>query len=111
MLDDALAAGASAGDGSKPAAPSAEAYADAVATYLGLGVSRTADFGTSLATWSDARETSIANLFARQAIPMVWDFAEVNRRLRARSGGCRPFGGRVHDGAIGVALAASARAI
>jgi putative DNA methylase len=55
----------------------AEGYADAVATYLGVAVSRLADMNCSLARWKPIMDQSIG-LFARQAIPMVWDFAEVN---------------------------------
>ncbi len=55
----------------------AEAYADAVATYLGLGVGRAADYWSNNATWANGGEF-IRNSFARQAIPMVWDFAESN---------------------------------
>ncbi len=55
----------------------ASQYADDVATYLGMGVSRTTDSLNSLTSWSSGRDQS-RNLFARQAIPMVWDFAEVN---------------------------------
>jgi putative DNA methylase len=55
----------------------ASAYADAVATYLACGVSRGADFWSSLATWTPSGEF-IGHTFTRQAIPMVWDFAEGN---------------------------------
>ncbi|GAA4891308.1 DUF1156 domain-containing protein [Tessaracoccus lubricantis] len=79
VLTDALAAGLEPGerlDGAEPGdVAGAEAYADAVATYLGLGVSRLADIACSLARWENTRE-QIRNLFARQAIPMVWDYAE-----------------------------------
>ena len=55
----------------------AQAYVDAVATYLGLGVGRAADYWSSIATWANSGEF-IRSSFARQAIPMVWDFAESN---------------------------------
>ncbi len=55
----------------------AAAYADAVATYLGLAVSRTTNTINSFSVWSQSREQSV-NLFSRQAIPMAWDFPEVN---------------------------------
>jgi len=55
----------------------AQAYADAVATYLGLGVTRLSDMGSSQCGWHSGRET-IRNAFARQALPMVWDYAEAN---------------------------------
>lgn len=53
----------------------AESYADAIATYLGMGVSRLADIANSLCRWESSK-SQIRNLFGRQAIPMVWDFAE-----------------------------------
>ena len=55
----------------------AQAYADAVATYLGLGVTKLADRGSSLCGW-DSGYVKIRNTFGRQALPMVWDFAEGN---------------------------------
>lgn len=55
----------------------AENYADAVTTYLGLGVSKTADYSSSLVVWSQTRDQA-KNTFARQALPMVWDFSEIN---------------------------------
>ena len=53
------------------------AYANAVVTYLGLAVSRTANSVSSLAIWSQSRDQSV-NVFSRQALPMTWDFPEVN---------------------------------
>ena len=78
VLADALAAGMDAdvprlADGGT----GARAYADVVATYLGLGVGRATDYWSSNATWVNGGEF-IRNTFARQAIPMVWDFAESN---------------------------------
>ncbi len=55
----------------------AHAYADAVATYLGLGVSRMSDICNSSCRWESSK-TQVRNLFGRQAIPMVWDYAEPN---------------------------------
>ena len=75
---DALAAGFSddttqlEGGGS-----GALAYAQAVTTYLALGVSRLADICNSLCRWESSK-TQVRNLFGRQAIPMIWDFAENN---------------------------------
>ena len=78
VLKDALAAGM---DSDAPrfadGGTGAQAYADAVATYLGLGIGRAADYWSSNATWNSSGE-KIRNTFARQAIPMVWDFAESN---------------------------------
>lgn len=77
VLQDALAQGMPAGERLEAGGTGAEAYADAVATYLGLVVSRTADRLSSLSSW-DSSNPKIRNTFSRQAIPMVWDFAEAN---------------------------------
>ena len=53
------------------------AYADAVATYLAFAVDKTAEYGCTLVPW-DSKDDRPKGLFARQAIPMLWDFAEVN---------------------------------
>jgi len=55
----------------------ATAYADAVGVYLGFAISKLADRGSSICGWDSSRD-SLRNTFARQAIPMVWDFAEAN---------------------------------
>jgi adenine-specific DNA methylase len=54
-----------------------EEYAKAVTGYLGLIVSRCSDFETVLCRWQPQWEF-IPNLFARQALPMVWDYSELN---------------------------------
>ena len=55
----------------------ARAYADAVATYLAFGVDKIADYHSNICSWHSGRDT-IRNTFARQAIPMTWDFTEAN---------------------------------
>ncbi len=55
----------------------ATAYADAVCTYCGLSVDKCADYNSSLVVWSPTRDQA-KSTFARQALPMVWDYAEVN---------------------------------
>ena len=77
VLEDALAAGIPASERLEDGGVGAEAYADAVATYLALAVSRTTDYSSNLCSWHSGRD-SIRNLFSRQAIPMVWDYAEAN---------------------------------
>jgi putative DNA methylase len=59
-----------------------EEYANAIATYLGLLVSRLANSHCTIALWSPTRDQS-KNAFSRQAIPMTWDFVEVNPFARA----------------------------
>jgi putative DNA methylase len=57
--------------------PDSQAYADAVATYLAFAVDKCSDYWSSISTWNIIPET-IRNTFSRQAIPMTWDYAEVN---------------------------------
>jgi hypothetical protein len=66
---DATAAGLTADE--------VEAYARTVTTFLALAVDRCADFNNSLCRWS-ASNQKVMNLFARQALPMVFDSAEAN---------------------------------
>lgn len=75
---DALAAGLPADetplrDGGK----GAKSYAEAVSVYLGMSVSKESVFLNSLSRWR-AGENKTAPAFGRQAIAMVWDYAEVN---------------------------------
>jgi putative DNA methylase len=76
-LADALAAGMPRGARLEAGGSAAEAYADAIATYLGMTISRQADLGNALCRWEPNAECP-RQLFARQAVPMVWDFAEGN---------------------------------
>jgi len=55
----------------------ANAYADAIATYLAIALDKGIDYWSSICSWHSGRDT-IRNTFARQAIPMIWDFAEAN---------------------------------
>ncbi|MBX6773123.1 MAG: DUF1156 domain-containing protein [Chloroflexi bacterium] len=54
-----------------------EEYARAVTTFLALALDRCADFNCSLSRWKPSGQQQM-QLFGRQAIPMVWDFAEAN---------------------------------
>jgi len=82
---DAGSAGLPGTAGVSPAKESAQdaraprAYAATVTTFLALALDRCADYCNALCRW-DPREKGqrLNNLFARQAIPMVWDFAEAN---------------------------------
>ncbi|WP_165774576.1 DUF1156 domain-containing protein [Candidatus Viridilinea mediisalina] len=56
-------------------AATASAYADAVATYLALGVSRLSDISNALCCWENTK-TQVRHLFTRHAISMLWDFGE-----------------------------------
>jgi putative DNA methylase len=55
----------------------ATAYAEAVAVYLGLTTSKETAFMNSLARWR-AGEDKSAPAFGRQALPIVWDYADIN---------------------------------
>jgi putative DNA methylase len=55
----------------------AAAYAEAVATLLAFCVDKTAEYSCTSVVWY-AKEDRPKGLFARQAIPMVWGYAEVN---------------------------------
>jgi putative DNA methylase len=61
----------------------AKAYAEAVSVYLGFIVDKCSDYNSSICSWI-SQLGAVRNTFARQAIPMVWDFVEVN-----------PFSGKV----------------
>jgi putative DNA methylase len=79
VLVDALAAGLPEGDRLEAGGTGAAAYADAVVTYLGLAVSKMTDYNNSLCRWlNQPKNEIVGSLFARQAIPMTWDFAEAN---------------------------------
>lgn len=55
----------------------ATAYADAIAIYLTQATSRWSDMSNAFASWNNTNQ-NIRALFARQAIPMNWDFAELS---------------------------------
>lgn len=54
-----------------------EEYAKAILTYLGIFVDRQAVYNSNLCSWHNTREI-MQNPFGRPALPMVWDFAELN---------------------------------
>lgn len=55
----------------------ARAYGEAVGVYLAFIVDKMADYHSSICSWNSAGE-KMRNVFGRQAIPMVWDYAEAN---------------------------------
>ena len=61
------------------------ARAEAVCAYLATVMDRVADASSSIVRWVPQGEFT-TNTYARQALPMVWDFGETN-----------PFGGAVGD--------------
>jgi adenine-specific DNA methylase len=52
-------------------------YAIVVASYLALGVSRIVDYMSSLCRHDNTQERTVG-VFARNVIPIVWDYSELN---------------------------------
>ena len=88
ILADAAAAGL-ADDGMRlrEGGRGSVAYADAIVTYLAFAVDKLADTASTICTW-DRSLCKIRTTFARQAIPMTWDYAEGNP-LGTRTGSFR----------------------
>ena len=84
---DAIAAGMpDHGIGLESGGSDATAYADGVAVYLSFVLSRQANYSSTLCAWSSHPKDELAKqVFMRQGLPMVWDFAENN--LFPNSGG------------------------
>ena len=55
----------------------ARAYGEAVGVYLAFVVDKMTDYHSSICSWHNSGE-KMRNTFGRQAIPMVWDYAEAN---------------------------------
>ena len=55
----------------------AVAYAVAISVYLAFATDKVADRNSTVCAWASLREHA-GHTFGRQAIPMVWDFAESN---------------------------------
>lgn len=52
-------------------------WADAIEMYAAIFVDRIAVYNSTICTWHNSREI-MGNTFGRYALPIVWDFAEVN---------------------------------
>lgn len=76
-LADALTAGQPAGSRLEDGGTGAAAYADALAVHLSAAVARIAMSNCNLGRWNPVGE-KVQHVFGRQAIPMVWDFPEVD---------------------------------
>jgi putative DNA methylase len=70
LSDDGIKLAAGGGSG-------ATTYADAVAVYLGFCLDKASLTNTTLATWQKDPDR-LSQAFGRQAVPMVWDYAEAN---------------------------------
>lgn len=76
--EDALASGmADDGIGLDAGGAGARAYGEAVGVYLAFIVDQLTNQCSSVCGWN-APNTQMRTVFARQAIPMVWDYAESN---------------------------------
>ena len=58
----------------------ATAYAEAVGVYLAFALSKVTDLANTIVMWRTDRESSY-HLFSKQAIPMSWDYCELNTLL------------------------------
>ncbi|MDP3197668.1 DUF1156 domain-containing protein [Tabrizicola sp.] len=112
---DALSVGFSdANEGVDHGGGGATAYAAAVSVYLAFALDKMADYSSSIVVWSPTRDQA-KTTFGRQALPMTWDFAEVNVFATAAGdfgvsldGVCRSI--RAPDGqALGFAVQADAQ--
>ncbi|MDA8090380.1 MAG: DUF1156 domain-containing protein [Nitrospiraceae bacterium] len=75
---DTLAAGISDdGKGLAIGGNGATAYDEAIRVYLAFLISQVTNHSSSVCGWNSAN-TQMRSVFARQAIPMVWDYAESN---------------------------------
>ena len=52
-------------------------YGEAITLYLAFAVDKALDWNSSICGWNPSRDV-LRNTFGRQAIPMVWDYAEAN---------------------------------
>ena len=58
------------GNGSK-------AYSEAISIYLAFVIDKLTDYSSTICSWNANRD-GLRSTFGRQAIPMVWDYAEAN---------------------------------
>ena len=96
----------------------ATAYGQSVAIYLSFAIDKLADLGNSLCRWENIAQCP-RQLFGKQAIPMIWDYAESNPLSNSSgswsvfiNGICKAFNKafeKVSLTSIGVAVQADAR--
>lgn len=55
----------------------AKAYSEAIRVYLTFIIDKLTDYHSNICSWNSSGE-KMRNVFGRQAIPMVWDYAEGN---------------------------------
>lgn len=78
VIADAIQAGmADDGRGLAEGGTGSTAYGEAITTLLSFAINRSSDYWSNLCTWAPHGEY-VTHVFGRQAIPMVWDFTEIN---------------------------------
>lgn len=77
LAADARAAGLPEGEPLRDGGVGAAAYAEAVSVLLAFAVSKLADWSSALCSWIPQLE-GVGHTFKRQALPMIWDFVEIN---------------------------------
>lgn len=79
ILSDALNTGLSEGKRLTDEGREAKAYSDALAMYLALSASKSADNNSTLCLWmSGTKYEVVQHVFSRQTLSMTWDYAESN---------------------------------
>lgn len=77
IYDAKLAGFTDDGKGLNQGGSAATAYGEAVSVYLQFAINKGANLWSTITSWMSDRG-AFRETFARQAIPMVWDFAEAN---------------------------------
>lgn len=79
VRSDALVAGLPNDGGLDAGGSGATSYADGLAVYLAFALDKSAVYWNSLCPWlNQPKNEIVGNSFGRQALPMVWDYAEAN---------------------------------
>ncbi|MEL0169932.1 MAG: DUF1156 domain-containing protein, partial [Pseudomonadaceae bacterium] len=82
VREDVIAAGvADDGQGLDQGGSKATAYSQVVGLFLAIVIDRLTDYNSTLCSWhvgGPTTGTKSRNTFSRQALPMTWDFLEVN---------------------------------
>jgi adenine-specific DNA methylase len=86
-----------------------EEYAKAVVSYLALLISRCSDFESNIVRWFNHVENT-CNTFARQAIPMTWDYFELNLFSPASQGTIKSMSNQITKTVAGIVNTLSASA-
>lgn len=55
----------------------AKAYSEAISVYMSCAIGRAADYWNTLASWEPSGQF-VAHAFTKHALPMIWDYGEIN---------------------------------